>query len=182
MALLGTAANWPVWYSSYGAYPFLEQRAAWFDAEVPTGKLLIAGCGWGYLVALLNQLGRDAWGVDASPYCFANRVTDRVLQRSVLVRADLNAAKTAAGIASSGRFAGCLTEDLLPCLTGPNEAANALGELRRASTRLLHVVTPGDGTPAPPGRTPEMSWRTHVQWKQVVGADLVMSAEGGAVL
>lgn len=182
MALLGTAENWPSWYSSYGAYPSLEARAAWLNAEVPAGKLLVAGCGWGYLVALLNQLGRDAWGIDAAPFCFANRATPRVLQRSVLVRADLNAAKTAAGIASNGRFAGCLTEDLLPCLTGPNEVANALGEIRRATTRLLHVVTPGDGQAQPPGRTPEMAWRTHQEWKNLVGADLVMDTETGAVL
>jgi hypothetical protein len=186
MAVLADASRFEggagAWYSNYTRYAFFAQRAAWIHATVPTGKLLIAGCGWGYLVDALVKLGRDAWGIDASAYCVGKAVVPgRVLQRSALVRADVNAVKTAAGIAANGRFAAGVTEDLLPCLSVP-EITSALGELRRACTTLLHIVTPGDGTAQPPGRVAEMNWRTTQGWKDLVGSDPVYDAETGAVL
>lgn len=183
MAVLATQARFEEggWYSQYRNYPFFAQRAAWINQTVPTGKLLIAGCGWGYLVDELLKLGRDVWGIDASAYCVGKGIAPgRVFQRSALVRADLNAAKTAAGVASNGRFAAGVTEDLLPCLTVP-EVSSALQELRRACTSLLHIVTPGDGSAQPPGRVPEMTWRDVAGWKQIVGSDPVYSTETGAV-
>jgi hypothetical protein len=186
VALLADASRFEQggWYSQYRNYPFFAVRAAWIHATVPTGKLLIAGCGWGFLVDELVKLGRDAWGIDASAYCSGKAVVlGRVLQRSALVRADVNAAKSAAGIAANGRFAAGVTEDLLPCLSVP-EITSALGELRRACTTLLHIVTPGDGTAQPPGRVPEMTWRNHQEWKDfpTIGTELVYNAETGAVL
>jgi hypothetical protein len=183
MPLLADASRFEGgWYDGYRRYPFFAQRAAWIHATVPTGKLLIAGCGWGYLVDELVKLERDAWGIDASAYCVSKDIAPgRVLQRSALVRADLNAVKSAAGIATNGRFAAGITEDLLPCLTIA-EITSALQELRRACTSLLHIVTPGDGTAQPPGRVPEMTWRVAAGWKQIVGSDPVYNAETGAVL
>jgi hypothetical protein len=188
MALLADASRFEQgdWYSQYRRYDFFAQRAAWIHATVPTGKLLVAGCGWGYLVDELVKLGRDAWGIDASSYCAGKGIAPgRVLTRSALVRADVNAAKTAAGIAGGGKFAAGITEDLLPCLTVA-EITSALGELRRACTSLLHIVTPGDGSAQPPGRVPEMTWRSHQEWVDfpTIGSsgERVYNAETGAVL
>ncbi len=181
---LATAARFEPggdWYSEgYRRFPFFAERAAWVHATAPAGNILVAGAAYGYLVDELAKLGRDAWGIDASAYAVERAVVPgRILQRSALVRADLTAARTAAGLAGASRFAAGVTEDLLPCLTVA-EVANALGELRRACTTLLHIVTPGDGQAQPPGRAPEMTWRTVNDWRQIVGADPVYSAEAGA--
>jgi hypothetical protein len=172
------------WYDGYRRYPFFAERASWLNQVAPPGKILVAGCGWGYLVDELILLGRDVWGIDASAYCVSKSVvSDRILQRSVLVRSDLNATRTAAGIAANGRFAAGVTEDLLPCLTIP-EVISALSELRRiiTVTALFHIITPGDGNAQPPGRVPDMSWRTQQEWKNIVGNDLIYNSETGSVL
>lgn len=181
MALLGDAArfeNGGSWYTQYRRYPFFVERAAWVNTMQPTGKLLVAGCGWGYLVDELVQLGRDAWGCDASSYCVGKTVAgNRVLLGSVLVRADLDAVKAAAGVAPAGKFAVCVTEDLLPCLALA-ELPAARTELLRAASTLLHIATmaaPG------PDRLAELLWQPVAKWKGQI-PDTIYDAERGVVV
>jgi len=182
MAVLGSAANFEggTLYSSYRRYPFYAERAAWVRSIVPTGKVLVAGCGWGYLVDELVALGLDAWGIDASTYCVGRAVvSSRVLTVEATSRNRPAGARTAAGLGGSTKFAAAVTDDLLPCLTDA-EASTALAELRRVATTLLHIVTPGAA--ADPAKAAGLNWKSHAAWKSFVGTDLVYSAEGKAVL
>lgn len=176
-------------YSDYRRYPFFAWRAKWLvDRYGTAGKWLVAGCGWGFLVDELVTLGVDAYGVDAAAYCQAKavlnlpaKVAPRVILADVTSRTALTAAKTAAGLTGSNKFAVTVTEDLLPMLTA-TETSSALTELRRISTLVTHIVS----ALAPTELTPDVvrstnlgiTWRTLAAWKLIVGNDLVVNTDG----
>lgn len=183
MALLADASRFEGgWYSAYQRYPFFAERAAWIHAQVPTGKLLVAGCGPGYLVDELVLLGRDAWGIDAAPYCASRFIrTDRIMQADSLVRSQLAAVRTFAGLQGNARFAGLITDDLLPCLTDA-EATIAIAESRRIATVVRHIITCSKVDDVPGSRAAEMNWKTQAAWKALTTPDLTYDTETGAVL
>lgn len=192
--LIGTEANFNgsvgSWYvdpykaegeAHYRDYPVFSQRATNIKGRFNTGKILIAGCGYGYLVKHLLSLGADAWGVDASPWAISQGTTvapNRILQADVTQRAQLDAARTAAGLKSTQKFTAVITEELLPSLTDA-EVAVALTELRRVGTVLFHIVT---AVELQADRMPEFNWKTLAEWKTVVGTELVMGVESGTIL
>ena len=172
-----------VMYTNYRRYQFFAERAAVIHEAFPTGKILIAGCGWGFLVDELVKLGRDAFGFDASPYATARSVevlgptiSSRVFSASVLVRAQMTSTKASIGFSGAQKVPLLVTEDLLPVLTNA-EITTALTECRRIATNLLHVVTPGD--PADPSKLAGLNWKPVATWKTTVAPDAVMNAEAG---
>ncbi len=183
MALLADASRFEGgWYTTYQRYPFFAERAAWIHAQVPAGKLLIAGCGPGYLVDELVKLGRDAWGIDAAPYCASRFVLPaRIMQADSLVRSQLAAVRSFAGLQGNARFAALVTDDLLACFTDA-EVTIAVNESRRIATVVLHIVTCSKANDVPGSRNPELNWKTHAQWAALAAPDLVYDAETGAVL
>lgn len=83
-----------------------------------------------------------------------------------------------------------VSEDLLPCLTDA-EVATAIAQMRNNATEVIHVITcavPSDTDPleAKTGdlvsRSADFNWKTHAEWKRLVGTELVMNAEDGSVL
>jgi hypothetical protein len=171
-------------YSDYQRFAFFAWRAEWLVNRFgPTGKWLVAGCGWGFLVDELLKLGVDAWGVDPSPYAKAKATENlsaasaaRVLQVDLTTRAQLASARSAAGLTGNQRFDVTVTEDVLPVFSDA-EITVGLTELRRVSNAIVHIVTA-----VPSGdlatRAVGLNWKTMVQWKTLVGNDTVLNAEG----
>jgi len=189
------------WYSSgYADSPLFQGRVNELSRRfAPSGqKLLIVGCGFGYLVDKAVTLGYDAWGIDASAYAI-NRgkevlpaIASRLIVADALVDAQVKAAATAAGIPGANpRFELLVTEDLLTCLTD-TEVTTALTVLRgRSRTNLLHIVTciRPDWWPETTEaerrardlatRDPSMNWKTLTEWRAILTPpDVVMDSQG----
>lgn len=158
----------------------------WVDARVQrlaakgfAGKILVAGCAHGFLVAKLRALGLDAWGIDASTWAVSQDASGGFVKLgNVLVSADVAGVKAAAGLKGGQKFTVCVTEDLLPCLTD-SEVATALTELRAVSTSLYHLVTDAHLAAE---RDPAFNWKKLPAWKTAVGTELVYGFESEAEL
>src|ERR1044072_3702490 len=59
-----------VMYDNYQRFPFFAERANIIASRFATniGKIVVFGCGFGYLVDELVQRGYDAWGLDGADY------------------------------------------------------------------------------------------------------------------
>lgn len=170
-------------YGFYRRYPFFTRRASLIAQRYPAAsRLLVVGCGPGYLVDELIKAGKaQTWGVDASPFAVGRAATAlgatvgaRVRQADATDAAALLAAKQAMGLGRNQRFDLAITEDVLPCLTTQEQTA-LLAAVRGQANALFHVVTPGD--PADPAKLPGLDWRSTAAWKALVGTDPVLDAE-----
>lgn len=165
----------PYWNS-----PQFGERAQTVRGRFSTGKILVAGCGYGYLVKHLIGLGLDAWGCDASDWCVARAaevVPNRVIKADITVRSQLTSTLTFAGLRTNGRFTAIVTEDVFTCLTDA-EIVTALTELRRITNSLFHILT---AVEVEAERNPIFTWKTLTEWKAVVAPELVMSLETGTI-
>lgn len=159
----GTAG---VLYSAgYHQYPFFTDRINALKGRfAPNNQtLLIAGCGFGYLVQLAVTAGYNAFGVDASSWAISQgqallpSIATRLAVADVTSTSSLDAAGKGFGLhGNPPKYALLVTEDLLPCLTDA-EITTALTNLRaRSSSNLLHIITPGDGGL---GCDPRITWK-----------------------
>lgn len=74
-----------VFDEAYTEYRWHEGYAKRAQLLAPLPQpIVIVGCGFGFLVAEFSKLGKNAWGVDTSDYCWANRVTERFTQHDIL--------------------------------------------------------------------------------------------------
>lgn len=192
LADYGTPGVPGVMYSSgYQQYPFFTDRVNALKSRfAPNNQtLLIAGCGFGYLVNLAVQAGYNAFGIDGSSWAIQQgqallpAIATRLAVADITVASQIDAATKGFGLKGGNpvKYALLVTEDVLPCLSDA-EITTALTNLRaRASSNLLHIITPGDGgpecdsrlnwklfgdtaTPAPAG-----SWRALLCPPDVVG-------------
>lgn len=170
-------------YTDYRRYPFFSERAAIIRQRFPAAtSVLIAGCGYGYLVDELQKLGINAWGCDASPYATGRAAQELgqngrfVLQGDCTTAAGMTAVRAAAlGGGANRRFAVCVTEDLLPALADI-EVTATLTALRGVSTTLFHIITPGN--PSDHAKVDKaMNWKSISEWKALVGADPIVNTE-----
>lgn len=174
------------WYTNYVRYPFYTTRSFQVRQNFAGAVILVAGCGFGYMVDQLVSEGRNAWGMDASTYAITEgqtrlpAIASRLLVGSVLSDTDLLAARVAAGLRTTGnpaqrqKFNLCITEDLLPCLTDA-EISTALPLLRTHADFVAHIVSPRDDTTS---QAPEMNWKTFAEWKTIVGNDFLFGPGG----
>lgn len=110
-------------YHHHGGYA----RRAQLLQHLPD-PIVVVGCGFGYLVVELQQLGKLAYGIDVSDYCWDHRVTTAFSQHDILRGPPkLNAATV-------------VTEDLLPWLSDA-EAVTAAKNCALLSPLVLHLVT-----------------------------------------
>jgi cyclopropane fatty-acyl-phospholipid synthase-like methyltransferase len=177
-------------YTSYRRYSFFAERREMvmgrFGNPQSAGKLLVAGCGWGYLVEELLTQGYDVWGCDASAYAVAKAqevltaaAAARVILADCLVRSQMTALRGTAGLTGNQRFSTAITEDMLPVLTDA-EVPTVLTELRRITQlNLFHIITCSD---IPSERNPALNWKTQAEWKTLVSPDLTLNTETGVVL
>lgn len=166
-------------YDNYRRYPFYATRAQTIQ-ERCSGKILIAGCGWGYLVDECLALGLDAWGCDASSYAIfksqevlSSSSASRVLFGNVLSASDLNSIKTSAGV--SEKFDWCITDDMLTVAEDDSEVNSILSMLRNHSINLLHIVTP---QMLETNQVSGLLWKTPEDWKSLVGTDTLITVSG----
>jgi hypothetical protein len=123
---LASPTEFAVAYTCYRHHPGYQRRAQLL--AVFPDPILVVGCGFGFLVNELRQLGRDAWGSDASVYCCRHRVTDRFIHHDILTGP---LPLTAATV---------VTEDLLPWLTD-REARLCANNCALIAPIVLHFVT-----------------------------------------
>lgn len=116
-------------YTEYRHHEGYAKRAKLFE-RFPD-PILVVGCGFGFLVEELLEIGKDAHGIDASPYAIRNRVNDRVTLSSILDSVD---------VARLQRFGTVITEDLLPYLTD-GEARIASVNCSKLGGIVMHMVT-----------------------------------------
>lgn len=176
----------------YRKYQFFTDRGIIFNNQwngIKNNKILIAGCGWGFLIQELMEVHgfTDVWGCDASEYAVnvaapANlpaQYASRVLLGNITSSAEMVAVANAAGIPGNNpRFRAILTEDVLPCLT-QQEIPTALSNLRARSQSVAHIITPQmqgsvkqpDGSTVYPGgiQIPGFTWLTHQEWINIIG-------------
>lgn len=159
----------------YREYPFHDERAAWIASRWPgIGKTIVVGCALGYLVKHLRLLGIEAYGFDlsqwaidrvdpaAAPFCM---FADTARQQ------DRRAVKQMAGIASNGRFALAVTEDVLPVLTD-NEAGVLVSVCQSDALNVGHIITcthpeiPGDLA----SRYAPLNWKSQAEWRALINS------------
>ncbi len=147
------------WYTQYRRYDFFALRAQITGnrfGQLKNSKVLIAGCGTGYLVdELTNQGFGDVWGCDASAWVIdqgkallpgvASRlfVSDPIGWTNNTAR---NAVRSVVGLSGNNAFNLIITEDMLPCADHETEAQSMLTGLRSMRQTMLHVITCGNPT------------------------------------
>lgn len=181
------AAGPPPLYDEYRRFPFFSERAAAVRARYPDARrVLVVGCGYGYLVDELRRAGvPEPWGVDAAPWAVerAAAVLPGASARRVRLADATDAASLAAALPEvlgrGGRFDLAVTEDVLPVLDAAEQRA-VLAAVRVRAAAVLHVVTPGD--PADPRKAPGLDWKPTAVWAALVAPDALLDAETGALL
>lgn len=168
----------------YSRYPFFQTRIDELKQRfAPTGqKLLIVGCGFGYLVDDAVTAGYDAYGID-NAYAIGKgktllpQIAARLIVADALTAATLDSAAQTAGLKHNAKWALLVTEDVLPCMSDA-EVQTALTNLRaRCSTNLLHLVTCGDGGSR---CDPRINWKSIDAWRAVLcPPDVVGDCETG---
>lgn len=169
----------------YRRYDYFISRAAEIKGRFAGGKVLIAGCGWGYTVDELVKLGIDAWGCDASQYAVdkAKAVlpaasAGRVLLADVTVASQLDAVRVAAGLKGKTTFTAVVDEDMFTALTDA-EIATAAPNLRATGNVVLHLLTctkpeiPWDMD----RRDPSLNWKSLPEWQALLAPDVVLDVE-----
>jgi len=173
-------------YTSYTRYPFFKERATNLKGRITTGKVLIVGCGWGYLVDELVKLGIDAWGIEISQYAVDKAQTVipdnayRIIKGDASIVADMDRVKTASGLNKNQKFYLVVSEDMFTvCLD--DEVTLTLNQMHRIGSHYLHIMTcihpeiPGDIE----SRFASINWKTQSQWKTLLGSDPCWDTEQG---
>lgn len=178
----------------YTEYPYFSKRSKNINAQLGSyknSKILIAGCGWGFLVRLLmRDYGfTDVWGCDASEYAVKTAAPreipgyeNRILLGDITSSTSMSSVSSAAGLKGTKKFAYIITEDVLPCLTD-NEITTALSVLRGKGDVLGHIITAIDsnGVRQADGsvvyasgkggllQIADFNWKTPEEWRAIIG-------------
>lgn len=124
--ILASPASYALAYTDYRHHAgYLKRARLLLPFPEP---IIVAGCGFGFLVVELQRLGKLAHGIDASDYCYQHRATENFTLHDIL----------------SGpprlRAATVVTEDLLPWLTDA-EAVTCAKNCALLSPLVVHLVT-----------------------------------------
>ena len=150
-------------------------------------KVLVAGCGYGFLVWHLWDQGFSAYGVDGAWVWSQTRSSGKlpdigstnIHQGDCTVRGDMIAAKSASGITGNRRFDAVITDDLLSAADSAAEVQAMLTQLRNETapndrSRVVHFISMYDETqPWSPRLTPadiaEGLYRGEQEWVTLIG-------------
>lgn len=149
-------------YTHYRRHEGYANRAKLFEPY--PDPILVAGCGFGFLVEEFLRLGRSAWGIDAAEYCIENRENDNVWLCDITSGNDVGLL-----LAQRGSFGTVITEDLLPHLTD-EEAIIAAKNCSLLGRFVIHLVTES-------GEHKELNYRPAGQWQLKTGQP-TLSLEG----
>lgn len=149
--------NGPI-YTRYPLPPEVYAKRARLFRYFPE-PMLVVGCGFGGLIQALEDSGKLAWGIDASPYAIENRTHQRVKSGDILDLSDWQ----------MGQFETLITEDLLPHLTD-EEVLVAARNCQAVSLIVIHMVTEQGGVK-------ELIYRTAAKCMNLTN-QLTVSLEG----
>ncbi len=145
-------------------------------------RVLVVGCGFGFLVEAALGDGYRAWGLDSSAHIDAQR--GDVGAGVVVMAADLRTVTRAMLDTETGGqdFAWIVTEDVLPCYTDADSLAmvaplEGLLNNRAPVSNVVHLVRDG----APNIRYPDMTWHTLAEWSALMSTHSVQSISTGEV-
>lgn len=154
-------------------------------------KVLVAGCGYGFVVWHLWNQGFAAYGVD-TPWAWQQArsvqggammlpdIGDRnIMQGDCTVRGDMIATRSFAGITGQRRYDAVITDDLLSAADSGTEAQAMLTQLRNETmpndrSRVVHFISMYDPTqPWSPMLTPQEAneglYRSESDWITLIG-------------
>lgn len=156
---------------SSSIYAALQRRAIALDRTQrwrKNARLLIVGCGYGWTMEALEDLGyTNVWGSDPSTYIQSRKATEtrsatqsRVRAEGISIAADRTALKTVAG----GSFSGVVTEQVLESLPDSEAisfAGNVADMLSPGGT-ILHLIEQS-------GDDPDYNFKQLSQWEVLLG-------------
>ena len=158
------------------------------DPASVADKVLVAGCGYGFLVLELWRLGFNAYGCDGIwPVDIGKGkipgVGTRLITGDCTSAADMAAVKQAAGVARNRRFALVVTEGLLNVADSVAEVGLMLPALRGIGATVGHFITcydPDDRDAGLPAAINDALYRTPAQWRATVGTgERIWDINGG---
>lgn len=157
-------------------------------------KVLVAGCGFGYLCWELWNLGLSAWGADiAWPITKGKggklpNISDHIFEADCTSTTAIGTVKSQAGIGKNGKFALGITDDLLSAADDAANVSAMLTALRANCTRLLHFITcynagdPKSGR-LPDGTTPDWLAMSQSAWRTLIGpTDVIVDLAGNRLV
>lgn len=154
-------------------------------------KVLVAGCGYGFVVWHLWDQGFAAYGVD-TPYAWSqarsagggagllpNIGDTNIQQGDCTVRGDMIATRSFAGITGNRRYDAVITDDLLSAADSGAEAQAMLTQIRNETapndrSKVVHFISMYEpGQPWSPRLTPaevnEGLYRSPAEWITLIG-------------
>ena len=148
----------------YTRYPLpdevYDKRARLF--QFYPEPILVVGCGFGGLVRAFRDLGKEAWGIDASQWAIDNRdkrVEKRVVKFDILDLSDW----------VLGEMGSVFTEDMLPHLTD-DEVLVAARNCQALAPFVINMVTEC-------GEDKGLNYHTTGYWMSLTGQPTI-SLEG----
>lgn len=108
-------------------YPHYLKRAEWIANYInPNSIVYILGCGFGYLVKYLKNLGINAIGVELADYAYNIKKDDSILHADII-----NVDYSNADYLFSWNVLDCLTEQ---------KAIDVANQLNRFSAQQIHII------------------------------------------
>jgi hypothetical protein len=149
-------------------------------------KILVAGCGYGYVVWHLWDQGFSGWGVDGAWAQGQARtggklpnISDHILAGDCTLAADMANIRSQAGIGRNRRFDAVITDDLLSVADSAAEVQAMLTAIRDECaptdrSRVVHFISMYDPSqPWSPTLTPEEAaeglYRSEADWITMIG-------------
>lgn len=149
-------------------------------------KILVAGCGYGYVVWHLWDQGYSAWGMDGAWAEGQARggklpnISDHIWSGDCTIVADVRRVRGDSGIGGNRRFDAVITDDLLTVADSAAEVQTMLTVLRAEAmptdrSRVVHFVSCYDAMHPEwsPRLTPEDMteglYRTEAEWIALIG-------------
>lgn len=108
-------------------YPHYLKRAEWIANYInPNSIVYILGCGFGYLVKYLRNLGVNAIGIEIADYAFQNKKDDSILHSDVV---DIDY--------SNAHY--LFSWNLLDCLND-QKAVEVANHINKFSAQQIHII------------------------------------------
>lgn len=145
-------------YTHYYHHEGYAKRARLFE-KFPE-PILVVGCGFGFLVEEFDNLGKLAWGIDASSYAVQQSTHPRVRQFDIL---DLDGW-------TLGTFPTVITEDLWPNLTDSEVLVAARNCEALSEQFVINMVTES-------GESRKLNYHSTGYWISLTG-QITISLEG----
>lgn len=128
---------------------------------------LVVGCAFGFLLYEFDKIGKQSYGLEASPEIFEEGWPDDLVVHSRVVRGSI-LDETDIKRLLRYRFGAVFTEDLLPYLTD-KEASEAAANCAVLSPVVVHLVTERGGA--------DLNFHSVEEWIAITG-QTTLSLEG----